>query len=488
MNKDVIVVGCGNAAMVAALSAHENGANVQILEAAPEAYMGGNSRFTFGGFRFGFNSPREVFSLIANLTSLEKEMISSHPYSANSYLRDLLQLSEGQADKALCKMLAENSYSVLCWMKDHGVKWGLYMDGLAPDPLWRRSPGNVYAVGRGKGLVATLLNKVQKSGIPIFYSHRLDEICLDEEGCVEGLMVNTPSGKEQFSCRAVILACGGFEANKELRKKFLGPSWEKMKVRGTAFNLGKGITAAIEVGALPFGPYNNAHGVPLASDAPDYGSLELGETTRRCLFQYGISVNRSGKRFMDEGENKKTFMYSKTGAIVASQEAGIVYQIFDSRVLSANFEKDFYFAGSYKKADTLAELADQLELDKNAFLEEIKLYNHSVEDESKFDPMILDGSKTSGISPHRSNYATKICSPPFFAFKVNGGITFTYGGLRIDNHCRILKQGLKPIPGLFGAGELTGGFFTHSYPANAGLMRGATTGFIVGRSVGEYIS
>jgi tricarballylate dehydrogenase len=480
--KTVVVVGGGNAGLVAAIAAAEDHCNVRLFEAAPSAERGGNSSFTLGGVRVAFEDPESIFQLLSHVSESEAEMIRRRPYPAASYLADLLTLSQGEADEALCSLLVRWSLPVVKWMKGHGINWGLYMSGFAPEPLWIGSPGNLYAEGGGKGLVAALERRTKSLGVSIEFDHSLEEILLDDTGSVRGITIMQGAEQKRISCDMLVLACGGFEANEQLRRRHLGPAWASMKVRGTRFNTGKGIEAALRIGAQRHGQWDNGHAVPIAFDAPEFGSLALGTTTRRCLFQFGISVDRDGRRFMDEGQNRKTFMYSTTGVAVASQTDGFAYQIFDATFFAANFEKAYYLSGQHYKANTLRDLAASVGIPPDQFLREIEEYNAAIQAGGTFDPNILDGCATVGITPKRSNYATAICEPPFFAFKVVGGITFTYGGLKIDQQCRVLDGADQPIRGLFAAGEVTGGFFAHCYPSNSGLMRGAVTGYLAAKS------
>jgi tricarballylate dehydrogenase len=481
-----MIVGAGNAAQLAALSASECGARAILLEAAPEQAMGGNSRFTLGGFRFGCRHPDMVSELVPDMCEADRALVMSRGYTPDEYFATLQTLSKGQADPVMCRLLAENSFPTLKWMRTWGVRWNLHIWGIEPEPMWRGSPGNVYATGRGPGLIVTLLERVRSAGIEIRYSHRLEQVLLDASRRVRGVVVARGADRIEIPCRSLVMACGGFEANREMRQAHLGEAWAGMKVRGTKFNTGLGLTALFEIGAQRAGQWDNGHAVPVAADAPDFGTFELGETTRRCLFQYGISVDRHGRRFMDEGADRKTFMYSTTGLAVATLDGGVAFQLFDARLHTANFEKAFYFSGRYHTAETLPELAAQIGNRPDDLVAEVERYNAAVAADDRFDPTTLDGSAAPGIVPPRSNFAAKIHRPPYYAFEVAGGMTFTYGGVRIDDRCRVLDTRGQPIAGLFAAGEMAGGFFANTYPANAGLMRGAVTGRIAGASAAAY--
>lgn len=483
MNPDVVVIGAGNAALVSALSAHEAGAKVLICEAATEEAMGGNSRFTFAGFRFGVDRPDDVRSLIPDINDDDLALVRNKPYTPKDFYDNLMMLSNGEADEELCKMLSESSFDVLSWMSsDLGIQWDLSMSGLPKEPLWRLSPGSVFAQGRGKGLIEKLLQAVQDRNIEIRYGTSLDRIVHDRAG-VTGAIFDSRGEKVEIKCNSIVLACGSFEASKIMRRKHMGDGWANMKVRGTRFNTGKGLKAAFAVGAQPYGNWAGGHGVPVDARSKDFGELALGETTRRCLFQYSISVDENGRRFMDEGEDRKTFMYGKTGVAIANQENHRAFQIFDAKIMTSNFEKLFYFSSNYYVAQTLDELADMINVPKDVFLEELDRYNSAIDLTKEFDTSILDGRSAKGITPPRSNYAISIDMPPYFAFPVKGGITFAYGGIKTNTRSQVLDSNDTPIRGLYAAGEMAGGYFIDSYPANAGLARGAVTGYNAGKNL-----
>lgn len=485
---DVAVIGSGNAALLAALSAQESGSRVSIFEASTEEAMGGNSRFTFGGFRFGISDPEDIKALIPNISTEELQLVKEQPYSSQDFYNHLMSTSHDTADKSLCQLLANTSFDVLKWMRKLGVEWDLCISKVPSEPLWKLSPGSVFVKGRGKGLIQQLLQEVHAKEITIHYNAALEKIIADKDKKVIGIQVKKDQKIQTISCSSVILACGGFEANKPMRKKYMGENWANMKVRGTRYNRGKGLKAALAIGAQPYGNWSGGHAVPINAKAEDFGVLALGETTRRCLFQYGISINNDGRRFMDEGENKKVLMYGKTGLEVSKQNQNYAFQIFDAKIMTSNFEKLFYFSGNYFVANTLEELADHMKVPKEAFLQEIQNYNHAIDTSKPFDTAILDDRHTNGITPVRSNYADPIQMPPFFAFSVAGGITFTYGGIKINTNAEVLDQDDQPIQGLYAAGEMTGGFFMDSYPANAGLARGAVTGYLAGKSAARYLN
>jgi tricarballylate dehydrogenase len=216
---------------------------------------------------------------------------------------------------------------------------------------------------------------VQSRDIQIRYGTSLESI-IKEDGRVTGAVFQREGSPLTLHCDALILACGSFEASSDMRKSSMGAEWAAMKVRGTRFNTGKGLIAALAVGAQPHGNWAGGHGVPVDAASKEFGELALGETTRRCLFQYGITVDENGKRFMDEGQDRKTFMYGITGVEVARQPGARAFQIFDAKIMTANFEKLFYFSSGYLVAQTLDELALMMGVPKAAFIDEVGAYRH----------------------------------------------------------------------------------------------------------------
>ncbi len=514
---DVVVAGTGNAALTAALSASEGGAKVLLVEVAPEDQVGGNSRYTFGCFRVAFSQPNQLQEIFPDLSQTDFELLSKKLYTPDYYFSHLMSASDHLADKELCRMLVEQSYPTISWMRKLGIVWRFpgennsimslpkdkidHLEKLNKQNQEFYKKGNLFtgsntltkahvfammsgveAKGGGPGLIEMLLNAVRKNNIPIYFNTGVDKLLTDSHGQVIGVRVKTLSGYKEIKAKNVILACGGFEANPKMRAEYLGPTWATMKVRGTRYNMGEGLRIALEIGAQPYGGWAGAHAVPIDANAGSYGDLVLGERTRRCLFQLGIMVNKDGKRFIDEGEDLMPLMYAKVGIAVESQSHRIAYQVFDSKWLDAPIERDFYFLGPYIKADTLEELADKMEIDKKTFLEEVNAYNSSIDENVPFNPFQLDRRSAKGAKPPRSNYAIKLETPPYWAFKVSGGMTFTYGGIKINTNSQVLDLSDRVIPGLFAAGEMAGGFFYHTYPGGAGLMRGAVTGYIAGKA------
>jgi tricarballylate dehydrogenase len=276
----------------------------------------------------------------------------------------------------------------------------------------------------------------------------------------------------------VVLSAGGFESNVEWRTRYLGPGWEMAKVRGTAFNTGDGIRMALEIGASPCGNWSGCHAVGWDYNAPEYGDLSVGDGFQKHSYPFGIMVNARGRRFVDEGADFRNYTYAKYGRVVLEQPDQFAWQVFDQKV--THLLRDEYRIKQVSKvsAPTLETLADKMEgVDKSGFLTEIARYNAAVCSEVPFNPNVKDGRGTEGLEVPKSNWANTIDEGPFEAYHITCGITFTFGGLRINpKTSQVISDDHAPIPGLYAAGELVGGLFYFNYPGGTGLMSGSVFG------------
>ena len=484
---DVVIVGAGNAALCAALSAREQGASVVVLERASEDEGGGNTRFTAGAIRTVYNGVEDLRALMPDLTDEEVAITDFGTYTQDQFFDDMFRVTQYRCDADLAEKLVTRSYDTLMWMKDKGVRF---------QPIWGRQAFKVdgkfkfwggltvEAWGGGPGLVESLWKIAEKSGIEIRYSTRAIELVYDDIA-VRGVKVKSPDGVEVIEARSVVLAAGGFEANHEMRTRYIGPGWELAKVRGTRFNTGDGINMALKIGAAPYGNWSGCHAVGWDYNAPEFGDLAVGDNFQKHSYPFGIMVNADGKRFVDEGADFRNYTYAKYGRVILNQPGQFAWQIFDQK--TTHLLRDEYRIKQVTKvqADTLEELADKLEgVDKAGFLAEMKAWNGAVQTDVPFNPNVKDGRGTEGLQVPKSNWANPLDSGPFEAYQVTCGITFTFGGLRIDDNGQVMDTDLVPIPGLYAAGELVGGLFYFNYPGGTGLMSGAVFGRQAGRSAG----
>jgi tricarballylate dehydrogenase len=324
-----------------------------------------------------------------------------------------------------------------------------------------------------------------KAGIEVRFDTKATRLLTDDRGHVTGVMVRTPAGSETLGARAVVLASGGFEANPEMRTRYLGPNWELARVRGTPYNTGDGIRMALEIGALPWGHWSGCHSVQWDLNAPWHGDRKVGDNFQKHSYPVGLIVNVRGERFVDEGADFRNYTYVKYGRAVITQPRRAAFQIFDQKVLDLLREE--YRIREVTKAEdaTFEGLARKLEIDVAGFVRTITEYNRAVMTEVPFNPAVKDGRGTRGITPPKTNWAQALDSPPYVGYAVTTGITFTFGGLKITESAQVIDCEQRSIPGLFAAGELVGGLFYHNYPGGAGLMAGAVFGRIAGRSAAQ---
>jgi tricarballylate dehydrogenase len=488
MSCDVLVVGAGNAALAAALAAREHGARVVVLERAPVEQSGGNSRFTAGAIRTVYSGVDDLKKLIPDLTDEEIAGTDFGTYTREQFYDDMARVTQYRADPDLVERLVERSLDTLLWLRGKGVKFlpAYGRQAFKVGDKTRFWGGlTVEASGGGPGLVAALHAAAERAGIDILYGTRALRLLQDERR-VRGAHVRRGDRSFDIAAKAVVLACGGFEANAEWRTRYLGPGWDLAKVRGTRFNTGDGIRMALEAGAMPYGHWSGCHAVGWDRNAPEFGDLAVGDGFQKHSYPFGIMVNATGRRFVDEGADFRNYTYAKYGRVVLEQPGQFAWQIFDGKVL--HLLRDEYRIRQVTKAraDTLAALAQKLEgVDATAFLEEIAAYNRAVRQDIPFDPTVKDGRRTEGLAVPKSNWANPIDTPPFEAYQVTCGITFTFGGLRIDGEGRVVDTEGEPIPGLFAAGELVGGIFYFNYPGGTGLMSGAVFGRIAGDAAGK---
>jgi tricarballylate dehydrogenase len=485
---DVIVVGAGNAAFCAAHAARAAGARVVMLERAPEAECGGNSRFTAGAIRFAYRGVEDLKAVMPDLTGQEIAMTDFGTYTEDQFFDDMARVTQYRADADLVDILVRRSFDTVMWLSSKGLRFApMYgRQAFKLDGRFRFWGGlTVEFWGGGPGLVARHAEIAQAAGIEIRYGTRATGL-LHDGIKVSGVRYRHDAQLGELRSPAVVLACGGFEANAEMRTRYLGPGWELAKVRGTRFNTGDGIAMALDVGAMPYGNWSGCHAVGWDRNAPEFGDLAVGDAFQKHSYPFGIMVNARGERFVDEGADLRNYTYAKYGHEVLKQPQQFAWQVFDGKVL--HLLRDEYRIRQITKAsaDTLEELAAMLEgVDRKGFLETVRAYNVAVQTTVPFDPNVKDGRGTAGIAPPKSNWANRLDTPPFEAYQVTCGITFTFGGLRIDSEARVLDTDLQPIPGLFAAGELVGGLFYFNYPGGTGLMSGAVFGRLAGTSAAQ---
>jgi len=481
---DVIVVGGGNAALCAALSASETAKKVLVLERAPEEESGGNSRFTAGLLRVVYNGVEDLRQVI-ELSDDEIARSDFGTYTEEQFFDDMARVTEFRCDPDLTEILVKNSLPTVIWMRKNGVRftaaWGRQAFNLGGKfKFWGGL--TVEAVGGGPGLVDSLTQIARKRGIEVWYSARALSLVSDDEG-VHGVRVKRAGKTLEVKSKAVVLAAGGFQANTEWRTRYLGPGWELAKVRGTRFNTGDAIEMALDIGAAAHGNWSGCHAVAWDRNAPEFGDLAVGDQFQKHSYPWGIYLNAEGKRFVDEGADFRNYTYAKYGRVILGQPGQFAWQIFDAKVKPQLRDEYRIKQVTKRVANSLEELVRQLE-DTNGdnALREIQAYNRAVRTDVPFNPNVKDGRRTEGLAVPKSNWANTIDTPPFEAYAVTCGITFSFGGLRINTDAQVLNSDGEPIRGLYAAGELVGGIFWFNYPGGSGLTNGAVFGRLAGKN------
>jgi tricarballylate dehydrogenase len=441
---DVLIVGEGIAGCTAALAATEQGANVLIIEKAPQNVPHANTAFSGGSFRR-----------------------VSQAYPAEKFYHDMISLSGGKADPELTKIMVEASQKARDWLTELGVPW----------TSKSRDPGASDQVdGQGKALAQILRRAVADRNIKTLHETEASSLILEGKK-IAGARVSTKEGSSEISSKAVILAAGGFQANPEMVTRYIGPGGNNLVLRGSPYNTGDGIRMALEVGAK-IDWMDDFHGGLIHYGYRKYlaeGAMAGLRSMKK--YEVGILVNQQGNRFVDEGEQASDKTYAKFGKIVAlTQPGGVAYVIFDSATKEI-INPDY--TGPERgpiEASSIRELATKLEIDPDALYETVTRFNSSIE-----------GDKCLSLNPLKTNFARRIEGPVFLAYKVTGGFTFTFGGLCTNTKSQVLDTNLQPIPALYAAGEIATGIFYGNYAGGSSLPRCAVYGRIAGESAASYV-
>lgn len=483
---DVIVVGGGNAALCAAISARNEGGTVLLLERAPIDERGGNSAFTDGKFRAVYNGLEDIQALVPDLTESEVETSDFGEYSESDFFDDMERLTQTRTDPDLCEILVRRSRDALYWLKENGVRFmpNYGRQAYKINGRFKFWGGTTLTVASGgPGLVDALYKQAAKLGVEIRYQANVRSLLHDDAKGVSGVHVVMDNEVHKISAKSVILACGGFEANAEWRARYLGPGWDLAKVRGSRFNTGDGLAMALDIGAQPAGHWSGCHATAWERYASDFGDLADTPQYQRHSYTFGVVVNNNGERFIDEGADFRNYTYAKYGQEVLKQPEQVAWQIYDGKVLHLLTDEYRTRLVTKLSSDTLEGLVAQMDdVNQGQLLETISDFNAAVDQSVPFDANSKDGRSANGLPVARSNWANTIDTAPFEAYAVTCGITFTFGGLRINLDGQVISTTGLPIPGLFAAGEMVGGLFYFNYPGASGLTSGTVFGRLAGQS------
>src|ERR1700751_2675339 len=481
---DVVVVGAGNAAFSTALPPGQCGVSVLMLERGRKDEAGGNSRFTAGAMRCVYDGFDDLKALMPDLTEEEIRNTDFGKYTEDMFFDDIGRVTEYRADPDLAELLVKRSRDTMRWMRGKGVRFApIYgRQAFKVDGKFKFWGGlTVESWGGGPGLIAAWTEIARKNGVNLVYRARGLSLVADDDG-VKGIRVRHAGKTGEVEAKCIVLAAGGFQANAEMRTRYLGPGWELAKVRGTRFNTGDGINMALDIGAQPTGNWSGGHAVGWDRNAPEFGDLSVGDNFQKHSYPWGIMINARGERFVDEGADFRNYTYAKYGRVILNQPNNFAWQVFDKKIIPMLRDEYRIKRVTKQSASTIEELAKKLEgVDPQGFIDEIKTYNAAVKKDVPYNPNIKDGRCTVGLPVNKPNWANTIDEPPFEAYQVGCGISFTFGGVRIDPDTgQVTDTDRTPSPGLYAAGELVGGIFYFNYPGGSGLMSGTVFGRIAG--------
>lgn len=454
---DVLVIGGGNAALCAALTARESGASVLILESAPKDFRGGNSRHT-RNLRCMHEAP---------LDTLEDA------YPEAEYYEDLLRVTGGETTEALARMTIRESVRCPPWMKQYGVRFQPSLGGTLH--LGRT---NAFFLGGGKALMNTYYAAAERLGIRVWYEAEVEGVDI-QGGAFKAAVVKRNAATERVGAKALVVAAGGFESNLAWLEEAWGPAAKNFIVRGTPYNTGKVLKALLENGIASIGDPTQCHAVAIDARAPKYDG---GIVTRLDSVSLGIVVNKNGERFYDEGEDFWPKRYAIWGRLVAGQPDQIAYSIIDAKAMG-RFMPSVY---PPIKARSIAELATQLGLPAAKLERTVADYNNAVRP-GNFDHAVLDDCRTEGLKPEKTHWALRLDTPPFYGYPLRPGITFTYLGVKVDERAQVAMASGERAHNLFAAGEImAGNILGKGYLAGIGMTIGTVFGRIAGREAAAH--
>jgi tricarballylate dehydrogenase len=449
---DVLVIGGGNAALCAAISAARDGASVLVLEAAPKFYRGGNTRHT-RNMRCAHDAATEILT---------------GPYTEEEFWEDLLRVTGGKTDEELARHMIHESKDILHWIVKQGVRWQPSLGGTLS--LGRT---NSFFLGGGRAMLNALYLTAEQLGIDILYDAEVTGLDI-ADGMFLSATFKRGDGLATAKASALVAACGGFEANIEWLKQYWGEIADNFLIRGTPYNRGSVLKLLLDKGVQEIGDPTQCHAVAIDARAPKFDG---GIITRHDSVVFGIVVNRDAQRFYDEGEDIWPKRYAIWGRLVAAQPGQIAYIIFDAS--SRNSFMPTLFPPI--EALTVGGLAEKLTLDAAALEKTIAGFNAAVRP-GTFDHTILDDCRTEGLTPPKTHWARRIETPPFYAYPVRPGITFTYLGTRVNKQARMLMKDGKPSANMFAAGEImSGNVLGQGYAAGMGMTIGSVFGRIAGQ-------
>ncbi|MDZ4344545.1 MAG: FAD-dependent tricarballylate dehydrogenase TcuA [Candidatus Binatia bacterium] len=455
---DVLVIGGGNAGLCAAISARRAGARVLVLESAIKDFRGGNSRHT-----------RDIRYMHRGATDYV-----TGPYGEDEFWEDLRQVTGGETNERLARLVIRESETLGDWMADSGVRWQKPLRGTL-----HLTRTNLFMLGGGKAMVNAYYDTASKLGIEIAYEAEVCELRMRDGEVRSAVVTGNGAAQEEISAKAIVVAAGGFEANIPWLKEYWGDAADNFIVRGTKHNQGRLLKELLKHGAKPVGDPRGCHAVALDARAPKFDG---GIVTRLDSVPFGIVVNKEVRRFYDEGEDFWPKRYAIWGKLIAAQPDQIAYSIIDATALPLFLPSVF----PPVQAASIPELASALGLDSSALATAVNNFNRAVRP-GTFDPGGLDNCRTEGLDPPKSHWARPIDTPPYYGYPLRPGITFTYLGVTVNEQARVITQDERPANNIFAAGEvMAGNILGKGYLAGFGLTIGSVFGRIAGREAARH--
>ncbi len=454
---DVLVVGGGNAALCAAITARRAGASVLVLEAAPRFYRGGNTRHT-RNMRCAHDAATDTLS---------------GPYTEDEFVDDLMRVTEGQTDEALARFMIAESKEILDWMPRQGVRFQPSLGGTLS--LGRT---NSFFLGGGRAMLNALYRTAESLGVEAVYDAEVVDLEIDA-GTFLSATVKRGGARVTVRAATLVAASGGFEANIDWLRAHWGEAADNFLIRGTPYNRGAVLKMLLERGVAEVGDPTQCHAVAIDARAPKFDG---GIITRLDCVVFGIVVNRHAQRFYDEGEDIWPKRYAIWGRLIAAQPGQIAYIIFDAPALT------LFMPSLYPpiRAESIRALAGKLDLDPGALEATVGAFNAAVRP-GTFDDRIPDDCRTAGLDPPKSHWARRIETPPFHAYPVRPGITFTYLGTRVNRDARMQMRDGRPAANMFAAGEImAGNVLGRGYAAGIGMTIGSVFGRVAGREAAAH--
>ncbi len=455
---DILVAGGGNAALCAAIAARRAGASVLVVESAPKFYRGGNTRHT-RNIRCAHDSATDTLT---------------GPYFEDEFFDDMMKVTAGRTNEPLLRMMIHESKDVLNWIQQQGVRFQPSLGGTLS--LGRT---NSFFLGGGRAMLNALYRTAESLGVDVQYDAEVTALDV-RDGAFVAADVWQSDAIYKIPARAFIAACGGFESNFHWMAEYWGEAAYNFLIRGTRYNQGTVLKMLHGSGIGEVGDPTQCHAVAIDARAPQYDG---GIITRLDCVVFGIVVNAHAQRFYDEGEDVWPKRYAIWGRLVAQQPGQIAWIIFDQPSLKMFMPSLFPPIA----ASSIGELADKLQLDVTTLEMTLRDFNMSVRT-GTFDHTILDDCYTEGLMPPKSHWARRIETPPFYAYPVRPGITFTYLGVRVNEEARMIMADGRPTANMFAAGEImAGNVLGQGYAAGVGMTIGSVFGRIAGREAAKNV-